>query len=165
MCQWQRHRCKSRVSACKHGSGLARIHSQRINPFASMPAAKPIASAAGLIQAIKGAREPLLVAHTLMDNASMQRLWARSSEALDQDNYTAEKIRERISCDNDLTECFEWPGVDPETEAEWRDIARSRVTSFATLLIEEVRTSVEARVSNATTALKNSVEGRRHSSG
>ena len=57
-----------------------------------MPAAKPIASAAGLIQAIKGAREPLLVAHTLMDNASMQRLWARSSEALDQDNYTAEKI-------------------------------------------------------------------------
>ena len=37
-----------------------------------MPAAKPIASAAGLIQAIKGAREPLLVAHTLMDNASMQ---------------------------------------------------------------------------------------------
>ena len=64
---------KSRVSACKHDSGLARIHSQRINPSASMPAAKPIASAAGLIQAIKGAREPLLVAYTLMDNASMQR--------------------------------------------------------------------------------------------
>ena len=60
------------MSACKHGSGLARIRSQRINPFASMPAAKPIASAAGLIQAIKGAREPLLVAYTLMDNASMQ---------------------------------------------------------------------------------------------
>ena len=123
-----------------------------------MPAAKPIASAAGLIQAIKGAREPLLVAYTLMDNASMQRLWARSSEALDQENYTAEKLRERVFCDDDLTECFEWPGVDPETEAEWRDIARSRVTSFATLLLEEVRTSVEARVSNATTALKNSVE-------
>ena len=62
-----------RVSACKHGPGLARVRSQRINPFASMPAAKPIASAAGLIQAIKGAREPLLVAYTLMDNASMQR--------------------------------------------------------------------------------------------
>ena len=123
-----------------------------------MPAAKPIASAAGLIQAIKGAREPLLVAYTLMDNASMQRLWARSSEALDQDNYTAEKIRERIFCDDDLTECFEWPGVDPVTEAEWRDTARSRVTTFVTLLLEEVRTSVEARVTNATTALKNSVE-------
>ena len=64
---------KSRVSACKHDSGLARVHSQRINPFASMPAAKSIASAAGLIQAIQGAREPLLVAYTLMDNASMQR--------------------------------------------------------------------------------------------
>ena len=63
---------KGRVSACKHGPGLARVRSQRINPFASMPAAKSIASAAGLIQAIQGAREPLLVAYTLMDNASMQ---------------------------------------------------------------------------------------------
>ena len=124
-----------RVSACKHGPGLARVRSQRINPFASMPAAKSIASAAGLIQAIQGAREPLLVAYTLMDNASMQRLWARSSEALDQENYSAEKLRERVFCDDGLTECFDWPGVDPEIEAEWRDIARSRVTSFVTLLV------------------------------
>ena len=134
MCQWQRHRCESRVSACKHDSGLARVRSQRINPFASMPAAKPIASAAGLIQAIKSAREPLLVAYTLMDNASMQRLWARSSEALDQDNYTAEKLRERVFCDDDLTECFEWTGDFRSRSRSRSRLARDRALSSYALL-------------------------------
>ena len=130
----------------------------------AMPATRPIASAAGLIQAIKGTREPLLVAYSLMDTPSMQRLWARGSEALDQENYTAAKIAERVFCDDDLTECFEWPGVDPEVEDEWRSTARARVTRFVTLLLDEVRTSVNARVESITTSLKNSVEAQISSS-